>query len=255
MIEKYCWSRPGTAIAVACAWLVCADPARGQHPDIDEAQVLEYLTLHPDFLARHPELIHRALALKQAAIDEAEIARRRALVDAEVDGLLGSGWTPVRGDPKAAYTLIEFSDYQCTPCRRSYPAVESFVSHARNVRLVRLQLPVYGPWSTMAARAALLAQKLGDFESYHRAIMTSSGPLDLEAIEAALESAGVPADEFERRMGDPELSGHLQRVKEFSIAAKVPGTPAYLLDGILLSGAVSEEDLTAALVQREQRGD
>ena len=219
-----------------------------------EEQVIEYLREHPEFLLEHPELLQRANALKQQSEAQAQVESRAALVQAEEGSLLQSEWTPIRGNPKAPYTLIEFSDYQCVPCKSSFPAIESFVSNRPDIRLIQLQLPIYGPYSTMAARAALVANKLGDFEKYHVAMMQTPNPIDLTAIEAALQIAGVSADEFSNLMNESGPTEYLKAVKDFSIATNVVGTPSFLLNGMLLSGAVTEDQLNNAVAQLMNQG-
>ena len=157
-------------------------------------------------------------------------------------------------NPEAPYTLIEFSDYQCVPCKSSFPAIESFVEKRPDIRLIQLQLPIYGPYSIMAARAGLVANKLGDFEKYHVAMMKTPNPIGLEAIEAALQIAGVSADEVSNLSNESELDDYLKAVKEFSIAANVIGTPAFLLNGVLLNGAVTEDELNNAMAQLMSQG-
>lgn len=248
-------------LTIVCAALVLGAPSmgvagaaeQGSGP-AEEARVIEYLREHPEFLIDHPEFLQRAHVLRQQAEEQAQIENRLALVRAEEGALFQSQWTPVRGNAQAPYTLIEFSDYQCVPCKRSFPAIESFVEKRGDVRLVQLQLPIYGPYSTMAARAALIANQLGDFEKYHAAMMQTPNPIDLESIEAALKVAGVSAEEFSAQMNEPGLTDHLGDVKAFSIATDVLGTPAFLLNGLVLNGAVTEDELNRAMAQLLQQG-
>ncbi|HLF29583.1 MAG TPA: DUF484 family protein [Xanthomonadales bacterium] len=247
--------------AILLAALVCGAPSpgfagsTGEEPrQGEEEQVIEYLRDHPEFLIDHPEFLQRTNALRQQAEGQAQLEQRLALIRAQEDSLFRSEWTPVRGNPEAPYTLIEFSDYQCVPCKRSFPAIESFMEKQENVRLIQLQLPIYGPYSTMAARAALISNKLGDFGEYHSAMMQTPNPVGLESIEAALQVAGVSADEFSALMNESELADYLKAVKEFSIATNVLGTPAFLLNGVLLNGAVTEDGLDDAMAQLMQQG-
>jgi protein-disulfide isomerase len=226
-----------------------ADAAGDLHERSEEQRVVEYLKDHPEFLLDHPELLQRTFELRQETRRRAETERRRFLINEKEDSLFLSKLTPARGDAAAPHTLIEFSDYQCIPCKRSFPSVEAFIQERSNIRLIHLPLPIYGPQSIMAARAALIAQSAGDFEKFHRAMMQSTIPVDLHAIESALAFAGVSAEEFSDRMADPELSDYLMEVKEFSIALNVIGTPAFLLDGILINGAVNEKNLNDVMTQ------
>jgi protein-disulfide isomerase len=228
---------------------VFADAVGDLHQSSEEQRVVEYLKDHPEFLLDHPEFLQRTFELRQETQRRAETARRRFLINEKEDSLFLSKLTPASGDAAAPHTLIEFSDYQCIPCKRSFPSVEAFIRERSNIRLIHLPLPIYGPQSIMAARAALIAQSAGDFKEFHRAMMQSTFPVDLHAIESALALAGVSAEEFSDRMADPELSDYLKEVKEFSIALNVIGTPAFLLDGILINGAVNEKNLNDVMTQ------
>jgi protein-disulfide isomerase len=221
----------------------------------EEQRVLEYLQRHPQFLLEHPDLLLQAIALRQKVQHEAVRERRRSLIQDREASLFASEFTSVRGNVAARYTLIEFSDYQCIPCRSSYPAVEAFIRERSDIRAIHLQLPVYGPQSIMAARAALIAQRLGKFERFHTAIMQTRKPVDLHTIEAALAVAGVSRDDLRKEMTGPKLSDYLKEVKDFAVALNVVGTPPFLLNGELINGAVDEKVLNDAFTRLAREGE
>ena len=215
-------------------------------------QIREYLSNHPDFLLSHPDILQQALTLRREREEIQEVHRRKQIVQAHRENLLDSPLTPVQGDVAAAHTLIEFSDYQCEPCRANFPVVDAWAKSQAGVRVIHLQLPIYGPQSILAARAALVAAQSGDFGAYHAQMMQGSQPVTQESIQNALAAAGVPAEVFADRMREPGLQEHLEKTRAFSIELDVVGTPAYVLDGIVMNGAVSRENLDRALADVEK---
>lgn len=237
-------------LLLGCLCLFCCRAFAGAGTDPRnpaELQVLDYLRAHPEFLLENPDLLERAAALQRLQAESAAAAGRRQLIQERETTLLASKWTAVRGAPDASNTLIEFSDYQCVPCRKSSPVVESFLHEHAYVRLINLQLPVYGPQSTMAARAALIAQGSGNFERYHVAMMQASMPMDMQSVERALSLAGVSAESFSVESMDPALSSHLDEVRAFAAELGAMGTPTFILNGHIMHGGVTRESLRAAL--------
>jgi protein-disulfide isomerase len=234
----------------SCLCLLClrgfADP--GADPRGTEAlQVLEYLRAHPEFLLENPDLLERAAGLQRLRAERAADEGRRQMIRDRESSLLASNLTAVRGTPDAANTLIEFSDYQCLPCKQSSPAVEAFLHERTDLRLINLQLPVYGPQSTLAARAALIAQRTGHFQQYHLAMMQSSVPINLHTVEQALSLAGISAESFSIEGMDPGLSRYLDEVRAFATELGAIGTPTFILNGRIIHGGVNQESLRTAL--------
>ncbi len=219
-----------------------ADPTRSE-----EQRVLEYLRAHPGFLLENPDLLERSAALQRQQAESAGVEGRRQRIRGREASLLASNLTAVRGAPDAANTMIEFSDYQCLPCKKSTPEVEAFLQEHADVRLIHLQLPVYGSQSIMAARAALIANRSGKFEPYHAAMMQAPVPVDMQTIERALSLAGVSARTFSVESIDPELSGYLDEVRAFATELGTVGTPTFILNGRIIHGGVTRETLRAAL--------
>ena len=57
--------------------------------------------------------------------------------------------------------MVEFLDYNCGYCMRSYPEVQQLIADNKDLRLVIKEFPVLGPGSEIAARAALASRKTG----------------------------------------------------------------------------------------------
>jgi len=104
---------------------------------------------------------------------------------------------PVLGNPDGDVTLIEFFDYQCPFCRKSYPEIRALVQRDGNVRLVMKDWPIFGEASHRAVQLALGA---GDqYEAVHDAILgIEDRQLTPQLLHSAATFAGVnPVDALE----------------------------------------------------------
>ena len=83
---------------------------------------------------------------------------------------------PVKGDPKAKLTIVEFADYQCPFCERfftqAYPQIQKEYVDTGKAKFVYKNLAFLGKESTDAANAALCAKEQNKFWEYHDYLFT-----------------------------------------------------------------------------------
>jgi protein-disulfide isomerase len=60
-----------------------------------------------------------------------------------------------------------------------------------DVRVVIKQLPILGPESKYAAKAATLAQQKNKFDSFDKQLMSQEKPLTIEKVNAVLRQSGL----------------------------------------------------------------
>ena len=79
------------------------------------------------------------------------------------------GAAPVKGDPEAKITIVEFSDFECPYCGRAVEVVKQVEArYGKDLRLAfkHNPLPMH-PDAPYAARAAIAAGKQGKFWQMH----------------------------------------------------------------------------------------
>jgi protein-disulfide isomerase len=196
-----------------------------------------------DALRTDPSILRDAIAALQAAeAQEAQAQQAQAMASMQAQ-LLKDPDDPVIGNPGGDVTIVEFFDYRCSYCRRAHPEVRALLAHDRGVRYVAKELPILGPASLVAARVALAAHRQGKWEAVNHALMRFTGePTEANLLHAAT-AAGADAERLRRDMADPAIARHITRTNELARALGVTGTPAFVIGGQLVPGAVDQAEL------------
>jgi protein-disulfide isomerase len=145
---------------------------------------------------------------------------------------------PVRGSSGAPVTVIEFSEFDSAFCRQGDAALREIeASHPGVVRVVWKHLPLSLHWrSRPAALAAEAARQQGQFWPMHDRLFAAPQaphPDDLEALAAAL---GLDLSRYRAAVASPETADRIQEDRVEAGAARVTGTPAFVVNGELVIG-------------------
>jgi protein-disulfide isomerase len=156
---------------------------------------------------------------------------------------------PSRGPRTAPVTIVEFTDYQCPYCHRAQAVVDELLArYAGKLRFVHLDFPLDGhPGAVPAARGARCAGEQGRFWEYHRGLMTSPGLLDDMDLKARAAKLGLQAAAFASCLSSPRHDTAIRTAFEQGESLGVTGTPAYFVNGRMLSGARPLEDFTEVI--------
>lgn len=224
------------AIALAAA----APATRAEQPADLSVQQIEKIVR--EYLLREPEIIYQALEELQRRQAEAEAARQQAAIAENRGDLLNDPASPVGGNPDGDVTLVEFFDYRCAYCRRVVSSMRALLDEDRDLRVVFKELPVLGPDSERAARAALASRRQGGYVPFHFALMAAED-LSLQGIRAAAEAVGLDPDRLEADMSAPEVNAAIQANYALANELGIEGTPAFVIGTQLIPGAVDKARL------------
>ena len=164
---------------------------------------------------------------------------------------------PSRGSAKAPVTLIEFSDFRCSFCRKFWqttlPLLDKKYISTGKVRFVYRHFAVFGKPSEIAAQGAECAADQGKFWEYHDKLFASAGsPLAFTdaKLKGYAKELGLTGQGFDQCLDSRK---HLKKVEgESAIAALLGarGTPAFFLNGQLIVGAQPFE-IFESLIEEE----
>jgi len=161
---------------------------------------------------------------------------------------------PTKGSEKAPVTIIEFSDFQCSFCRKFWqttlPLIEKKYIQTGKVKFVYRHFAILGKHSTAAAQAAECAGEQGKFWDYHDKLFSSAGsPLAFTdgKLKGYAKELGLKSQAFNQCL---DSGKHLKKVEDETATAAflgARGTPAFLLNGKLFAGAQPFEVFEAAI--------
>ena len=182
----------------------------------------------------------------EARAAQAIVANRQALERDPSDA--------VTGNPNGDVTLVEFFDYRCGYCKQVAGAVAAAVSEDGKVRLVHKQLPILGPASVLAARAAVAAQSQGKYALFHDALMAERRQLDEAGLVDLAKRVGLDGDRLRRDMMSPETEARIQKSVTLAQSLDIRGTPAFVIGGELIPGAVDAATLKGLIAKARKGG-
>ena len=193
--------------------------------------VRDYLLTNPEVLMEAAQIYReRQQELQQKQASQTLVMRREEL-DRDPD-------SPVIGNPDGDVVVVEFFDYRCPYCVRVAEDLREVVEDDGNIRLVMKEFPILGPESMVAARMALAAEKQGKYEELHFAMMTVSGKLTEDKAFKIAEKIDLDMDQLRRDMEAPEIDAMLQRNFALAQALQINGTPAFVIGGEVVRGAI-----------------
>lgn len=163
--------------------------------------------------------------------------------------------SPVKGPNTALVTIVEFSDYQCPFCVRAEPTVkEVLAAYPGKVRLVHRDYPL--PSHGLAPKAAEAAHCAGDQQKYwemHDRLYAANGKLELAELKSYAREVGVEGAKFDKCLESGEKATLVAFHQKAGEAAGVTGTPAFFVNGRLISGA-QPLDAFKAVIDQELKG-
>jgi len=168
---------------------------------------------------------------------------------------------PVRGNPNAKVTIIEFSDFQCPYCKSAASTVEEVLKkYPNDVKLVYVNYPLpFHPWAKPAAVAAVCAAKqdpkafwkLYDWYFANQKDITPQNVVD--KTQQQLAGTGVDVNKWKKCAADTSSPDNQDATKTIDASMAtggklgVQGTPAFFINGEFLNGAVPMDQFDAAV--------
>ncbi len=163
-----------------------------------------------------------------------------------------------KGSPDAPITVLEIADFQCPACRlfftETLPALRHEYVDAGKVRLLFVNLPLVQlhPNAAAAAEFAMCAALQDRFWPVHDSLYAEQetwAPLDDPSpyFYSIANAVGLARDSLDACLKSGRERDLIMQEAQSVVRAGVHATPSFVIEGGLLSGAVSIEDLRPIL--------
>lgn len=208
-----------------------------------------------EVLVSNPEILIEAMnALETKQQAEAGKVAKAAIV-ANRKAIFEDGVSYVAGNPQGDVTIVEFFDYRCGYCKQVQPSLMTLLKEDSKVRLVLKEMPVLGPESVVAARAAVAAMeqdKGGKYLAFHNAMMEFRGQITEAEVFRLAGKAGLDTGKLKTDMASPKVEQVLRANLALADTLGIQGTPGFVIGDQLVPGAIPLDTLRQLV--KEARG-
>jgi protein-disulfide isomerase len=158
---------------------------------------------------------------------------------------------PSKGPEGAPITIVEFSDFQCPYCARAEPTVKDLMElekYKGKIRLVFRDYPLdFHKLAPKAAEAAHCAGDQGKFWEMHGKLFAATPKLEVTDLKAYARELTLDGGRFDKCLDSGEKAKEVQEHFKAGAEAGVRGTPAFFINGRLISGAQPLEAFKAII--------
>lgn len=160
------------------------------------------------------------------------------LVDPE-DRLSLTG-APLRGNPDALITIVQWSSARCSFCRDVEQTLADLVDGVLgpDVRIIAKQLPLENDPDQILARSEVAAHMLGSFWEFHDALFATEGDLlDPATVDAVAVEVGLDLEAFHAARDSDEAAEQVAADIALSNALGNASIPYFIVNGASVLGA------------------
>lgn len=199
--------------------------------EVFRAEVRAYLLDNPDVILEAIQVLEERQVASEAQGD-------LDLVINNYEALVNDGYSFVGGNPNGTITIVEFSDYRCTFCKRAHDEIVTLLAANDDLRLVLKEFPILGPDSTLAARAALsiLVNQPDSFVEFNDLLMQHSGPVNEKTLSRLASDADADPALMLMHMDDDVISGMISNTLQLGQKMQITGTPTFIIGPEMLRG-------------------
>ena len=181
------------------------------------------------------------------------------------EGLVGP--EPTLGSATAPVTIIKFSDFQCSYCKRFWadtlPQLKEAYIDKGKVRFIYRHFAILGKHSEQAAQAAECAAEAGKFWEYHDQLFKNQGALAFTEtkLKQYAGAIGLDAEALGACLKAGKYQGKVDRDTAAAARLGGRGTPFFVVNQRFLVGAqpyavfekMIEEELKPQAAKRETK--
>lgn len=163
-----------------------------------------------------------------------------------VERALATGWGDLRSGSarlggSTTPDVVEFADYQCPFCRESHAVIQAFLAKHPTVSLGFRHTPIneLHPAAEGAARAAICAERQGQFDAMHDYLMTTDQwevTRDWQGLATFVPQ--VDGAEFGACLNSRGTDERLADDRAWAERLGLEGTPIFVADGRVHQGVV-----------------
>jgi len=227
-------------------------------PAISEADVAQFYEQNKDraqgrtldqlrgeikpFLEERRRLQARAMLVEELKVKNGGTVK--VMLDAPRYTVPTTAADPVRGNPSAPITIVEFSDYQCPFCARVNPTLAKVrETYGDRVKIIFKDYPLPNhPQAPKAAEAARCAGEQQKYWEMHDAMFANQRALEVPMLKQTARAIGLNGAAFDQCVDSGKYAAIVESGTELGNKMGVNSTPTLYVNGRPLIGAMPFEN-------------
>jgi len=159
---------------------------------------------------------------------------------------------PIRGNPNAKITIVEFADYQCSHCKTASETIKKVAKRFKDqVKVIYMDFPVLGSETTqLVAQGAVCADKQGKFWAFHDLAYQHQDSLNRDSPIALAKEIGLDLRQFKDCLHSKEAAAKVARAEGEAKRLQLNSTPTVFVNGKRVILHDIEQDIIKA-IERE----
>ena len=166
---------------------------------------------------------------------------------------------PRKGDPNAAISIVEFSDFQCPYCVQAFRDLRDLTRRRPEVSLVFRHFPLDSscnrnvkhtlhPDACLAACAAECARQQGRFWEYHDVLFENHERLERDYLFRYARETALDIPAFRACLDHPDTRARVDRDVQAGTRVGITSTPTLFINGRTIEGALERTHYDYALI-------
>jgi len=152
---------------------------------------------------------------------------------------------PSIGNPSAKVRIVEFSDFQCPYCRKSYPIIQSLLKkYGDQIYFVYRDFPLPShPDARKAAEAGECAQDQGEFWNMHNMIFDNQENIKVPDLQRYATKVGINMKIFNKCLLSGKYAKEVEDDYKVGQYVGVSGTPSFFINDNIIRGFITFEEM------------
>ena len=208
-----------------------------------------------DYIAENPEKLVESLQGLQQREFIAQQEKTAAGLEEHLPAVFDDTNSPTVGTGGSGIVIAEFFDYKCGYCKRMAGTVQKLLKKHPDVKIVFKEMPILSEGSRKAAKASLAVSYLASdrYMEYHMMLMQHQGEYTDDALKDYAGQLGIDVDAFLKEMNGDRVAKEIAVVADVAQKIGARGTPALVVGGELIPGAVPFEQIDARIADLKKK--
>jgi protein-disulfide isomerase len=200
------------------------------------------------YIISHPQVVEQSVINLQAQKQKEEHEKTAKLVQHYGQDLMNDkDGSPILGNPNGSVKMVVFMDPFCGYCRRFHEVLSKAVEENKDLEIIIREIPIISDKSDMAIRAELAAKMQGKYVDFQKAMYKADPSVSHNELLAIAKNMSADPTRMAQDMERPEFKKLIERNMHLAQQIHLTGTPTYIINGHVMSGAISYTQLQELL--------